>query len=137
MMHRGWQGGDKVNHLDVEVAPNSGRASCPASLDRSPSASTLPESTSTFSVTRFLSPEATARTHTRRFTAGLPAPVRFSRVRPPSGHPILVCRQITARSRTCGSLRRAGSSHFDLGRRSLLFGANEIGKPLGPSLAHD
>jgi len=24
MMHRGWQGGDKVSHLDVQVAPNSG-----------------------------------------------------------------------------------------------------------------
>ena len=24
MMHRGWQGADKVNHLDVAVAPNSG-----------------------------------------------------------------------------------------------------------------
>ena len=24
MMHRGWQGADKVNHLDVVIAPNSG-----------------------------------------------------------------------------------------------------------------
>ena len=24
MMHRGWQGADKVNHLDVTIAPNSG-----------------------------------------------------------------------------------------------------------------
>ena len=24
MMHRGWQGADKVNHLDVAIAPNSG-----------------------------------------------------------------------------------------------------------------
>lgn len=24
MMHRGWQGSDKVNHLDVVIAPNSG-----------------------------------------------------------------------------------------------------------------
>ncbi len=23
-MHRGWQGADKVNHLDVAIAPNSG-----------------------------------------------------------------------------------------------------------------
>lgn len=24
MMHRGWQGADKVNHIDVAIAPNSG-----------------------------------------------------------------------------------------------------------------